>query len=273
MTEPLRFDGKVVFITGGAGGLGAATGRLLSSRGASIAVVDISARRAEIVAAEIREGGGKAVGIVADITVEAQVKAAVDKTIESFGRLDVLVNNAMNAQKDIYEGDFYGITNLTEEVWQGHMAVNGLGAMFCCKYAIPEMLKVGGGSIVNIVSVAALKGGHAMAAYGSSKGALVSLTKHLAVAYGKQGIRANAIAPGTCLHNRNSSTISDEMMDTSSVLGTRLGSGEDIAYAVAFLASDQAGYITGQVLPVDGGGTVGKITAMPRPMPSQMAGA
>jgi NAD(P)-dependent dehydrogenase (short-subunit alcohol dehydrogenase family) len=258
-----QFDGKVILITGAGGGLGSAMARVMSARGGSIAVADIDLSRAEQTAQAVREAGGKAVAIRADLMDEAEVTAMVAGAVEAFGGLDILVNNAYNSSPKIAKGDSLGITNLTGEVWDATMAVNGRGAMFCCKHAIPEMLKRGGGSIVNIVSVAGLKGGHALAAYGSSKAALASLTRYIAVAYGKQNIRCNAVAPGTCVHERMKDLVDPSVLETTGVLGNRLGNPNDIAYAVAFLASDEAGYITGQVLAVDGGGTVGQITAKP----------
>jgi NAD(P)-dependent dehydrogenase (short-subunit alcohol dehydrogenase family) len=257
-----QFEGKVILITGAAGGLGGAMCKLLSDRGGAIAVVDIDLDRAEATARTVRDGGGQAVGIKADITSEAEVKAMIAKTIEAFGGLDVLVNNANSADPKVSRGDSIGLVNLTGEVWDAYMDVNGKGAMFCCKHAIPQMIKRGGGAIVNIVSVAGMKGGFALAAYGASKAALISLTRHIAVSYGKQNIRANAVAPGTTLHDRNMSRLASASLDTSTVLINRLGEPNDIAYAVAYLASEEAGNITGQVLAVDGGGTVGKITAV-----------
>lgn len=256
-----QFEGKVILITGAAGGLGAAMCRLLSERGGAIAVVDIDGDRAEATAKAVREAGGKAVGIRADITDEGDVKAMIAATVETLGGLDVLVNNANSADPAVSRGDSIGLTNLTGEVWDACMSVNGKGAMFCCKHAIPQMIGRGGGSIVNIVSVAGMKGGFALAAYGASKAALISLTRHIAVAYGKQNIRANAVAPGTTLHDRNTSRLAAASLDTSTVLINRFGEPNDIAYAVAYLASEEAGNVTGQVLAVDGGGTVGKITA------------
>jgi len=263
MREPLRFDDKTVLITGGAGGLGSAMARLFASRGARVVIVDIDGDRAAALARDIASGAGRAIGVGADITSEKAVEQAFAAARREFGPVAVLINNAMNADPAIKTGDFLGIRNLTQEVWNAHMAVNGLGALFCAKQAIDDMTALGGGVIVNIVSVAGLKGGHAMAAYGASKAALVSLTRHLAVSLGKKNIRCNAVAPGTCMHERNAQSLTPEMLDTSSVLVNRLGNADDIAYAAAFLASDEAGYITGQILPVDGGGTVGKITAMP----------
>jgi NAD(P)-dependent dehydrogenase (short-subunit alcohol dehydrogenase family) len=268
--EAGQFDGKVVLITGAGGGLGTVMSKLLASRGAAIAAADIDIDRAEQTASAIRQAGGKAVAVRADVTIEADVEAMVAQTVAALGGLDVLVNNAGNSDPKLSQGDSMGITNLSGEVWDKFNAINGRGGMFGCKYAIPEMLKRGGGSIVNIVSVAGLKGGHALAAYGASKAALVSLTRYVAVAYGKQNIRCNAIAPGTCVHDRMKSRIDRSVLETSGVLGNRLGNPDDIAYAVAFLASDEAGYITGQVLAVDGGGTVGQITAKPY-VPGQQA--
>lgn len=258
-----QFAGKVILITGAGGGLGDAMSRLLAERGGAVAVVDIALDRAEQVAASIRASGGKAVAIKADITAESEVQAMIAKTVETFGGLDVLVNNANNGDPELSRRDSLGLTNLAGDVWDAFLAVNGRGAMYCCKHAIPEMLKRGGGAIVNIASVAGLKGGHALAAYGASKAALMSLTRHIAVAYGKQNIRCNAIAPGTCVHERMKRSVDVSVLETTGVLGNRLGRPEDIAFAVAYLASDEAGYITGQVLNVDGGGTVGQITAKP----------
>jgi NAD(P)-dependent dehydrogenase (short-subunit alcohol dehydrogenase family) len=258
-----QFDNKVVLITGAGGGLGVAMSLLIAERGGAVACADIDLARAEQTAALIREKGGRAVGIGADITLEGDVVRMVREAVEGLGGLDVLVNNAGNSNPALSQGDSIGLTNLTTDIWDGFMAINARGNMYVCKHAIPEILKRGGGAIVNIVSVAGLKGGHALAAYGASKAALISLTRHIAVAYGKQNIRCNAIAPGTCVHERMKTRIDRDVLETSGVLGNRLGNPDDIAYAVAYLASDEAGYITGQVLAVDGGGTVGQITAKP----------
>jgi NAD(P)-dependent dehydrogenase (short-subunit alcohol dehydrogenase family) len=260
-----QFEGKVILITGAAGGLGVAMCRLLAERGGAVAVADIDADRAEAVARALREAGARAVGLGADITSEAEVERMIAATVDALGGLDVLVNNANSADPKVSRGDSIGFTNLTEEVWDAYMDVNARGTMLCCKHAIPRMIARGGGAIVNIVSVAGLKGGYALAAYGASKAAMISLTRHIAVSYGKQNIRCNAIAPGTTLHERIAKRLGKGSLDASTVLVNRLGEPNDIAYAVAYLASDEAGYVTGQVLAVDGGGTVGKITAQQYP--------
>lgn len=255
-----QFAGKAIIITGAGGGLGSAMARLMAERGGMVIVADIALDRAKQVADSIVAAGGQAIGVEADVTQEASVEAMVAATVAAFGGVDVLVNNANESRPEISALDCKPLTEFDPEALDAFVAVNLRGAMFCCKYAIREMLKRGGGSIVNIASTAGIKGGNALHAYGASKAGLISLTRHIAVAYGKRDIRCNAVAPGTTVHDRMKDLVSANVLTTDGVLTTRLGRPEDIAHAVAYLASDDAGYVTGQVLPVDGGSTVPAIT-------------
>ena len=258
-----QLDGKVIIITGAAGGLGSRMSTLMAERGAKIAVADIRLDGAEETVQAVRAAGGQAIAIEVDIASEEQAKAMVRKTVEAFGGLDVLVNNAGGVMRGASEGpgDMTSLADLDVAVWDANMRVNARGTMLCSKYAIPAMLARGGGSIVNIASVAGLKAGETLAAYGASKAAVISLTRHVAVAYGKQNIRCNAICPGSIPHERNRrpGRASPAMTQTTHVLLDHLGKSDDIAYAAAFLASDESGFITGQALPVDGGSTVGRM--------------
>jgi NAD(P)-dependent dehydrogenase (short-subunit alcohol dehydrogenase family) len=258
-----QLESKAALITGGGGGLGSAMARLFVARGAAVALADINLKRAQRTADSLTAEGARAIAIQADVTCEDQVRAMVAQAAEALGGLDILVNNAGSADRDGSRGDYKGFANLTGQVWDDANAINARAPMFCCKHAVPEFLKRGGGAIVNIASVAGLKGGHALAAYGASKAALISLTRYVAVAYGKQNIRCNAIAPGATVHERMQARVGAKELEPWNVLTSRLGRPDDIAYAAAFLASDEAGFITGQCLAVDGGGTVGLITAMP----------
>jgi NAD(P)-dependent dehydrogenase (short-subunit alcohol dehydrogenase family) len=258
-----QFDSKVVLITGAGGGLGSVMADLFAARGAAVAAADINADRAQKTVDRLVADGRRAIAITADVTSESDVERMIDDAVRAFGGLDVLVNNAGSADADGSRADYKGFLQLSGKAWDDANAINARAPMLCCKHAIPRMLERGGGSIVNIASVAGLKGGFALAAYGASKAALISLTRYVAVAHGKQNIRCNAIAPGATVHPRMAARVSAKELEPANVLTSRLGTPMDIAYATAFLASAEAGFITGQVLAVDGGGTVGLITAMP----------
>ena len=236
---------------------------------ARIAVADIRPDGAQETVEAVRSVGGQAIAIEMDITAEDQARAMIARTVEAFGGVDVLVNNAGSVFKGSSPEftDMAKLADLDVSVWDANMAGNARGTMLCSKHAIPALLARGGGSIVNIASVAGLKGGESLAAYGASKAAVISLTRHVAVAYGKQNIRCNAICPGSIPHERTQQAgrSSPAMTQTTHVLLDHLGQPDDIAYMAAFLASDESAFITGQAIPVDGGSTVGR---MPPPTPA-----
>jgi NAD(P)-dependent dehydrogenase (short-subunit alcohol dehydrogenase family) len=246
--------GKVAVVTGAAGGIGAAVVRTLADRGAEVVVADVDGAAAEALAADIVKDGGKAVAAEVDVADEASIIAMISTAVDTFGRLDVVHNNAAAMGDDVLgrDGD---LRIMSVDVWDTTMAVDLRGPMLACKHAIPIMVAQGGGSIVNTASVAAHAGDLQFMAYGAAKAALVNLTKSIATRYGKANIRCNAIAPGMILTPTAQQRLSDDIIDMvmRHHLTTRVGTPQDIAEAVAFLASDEAGYITGHVLYVDGG--------------------
>lgn len=245
-----RLEGKVAIVTGGAGGLGSATVARFIAEGAKVVVADIDGVGANTVADEC---GSNAAAIQFDAVDKDSIKKMVDGTVERFGRLDILVNNHAFFPKNMTDTD----TNVLDtpfETWDATMAVN-VGSFFAsCKFGIPHMLAAGGGSIVNIASGSALLGDVTRLSYGVSKAAVVSLTKNVATQYGKKGIRCNSIAPGLILTETLKRT-APELLDMMlrHILTPRLGVPSDIAALAAFLASEEAGYINGQVISCDGG--------------------
>jgi NAD(P)-dependent dehydrogenase (short-subunit alcohol dehydrogenase family) len=245
--------GKVAIVTGAATGIGAATSRTLARYGASVVVAGHRREGAEAVAKEIRADGGTAVGAEVELTEEDQVAAMVNVAVAEFGGLDALHNNAAatNMAEDV------DVVNAKTAVWDLTMSINVRGAYLGCKYAIPEMLKRGGGTIVNTSSVAGLAAERTRLAYAVSKSGMHALTRHVANAYGKQNIRCNALALGMILTDKGRDNMTPAMLDllTEHNALARLGQPEDIAEMVAFLFSDLAGFLTGTVIPLDGGFT------------------
>ncbi len=252
-----RLLGKVAMVTGGAGGIGSATCRALAREGASVAVVDIDPDGARRVADEIALAGGTAVAVPTDLSDEAAIVAAIATTVEQFGRLDVLHNNAALTDNEFLSRDTQ-VTEMTLEVWDRTLAVNLTSQMLTCKQAIPEMLRNGGGSIINMSSGAALSGDRTRTAYGVSKAGVNALTMYVATSHGKQGIRANTIVPGLIITDAVKAHIPDEWLGKlgRSTLTPYLGEPDHIADLVVFLASDESRYITGLMIMIDGGMSV-----------------
>jgi len=249
-----RVDGKVAMVTGGAGGIGAATARALSREGASVAVVDVDGDGAERGAEAILASGGAAIGVRADLSEEAEVVAAVGATVARFGRMDILHNNAALTDSDFLNRDTR-VTELSVEVWERTLAVNLRSQMLTCKHAIPEMVRHGGGSIINMSSGASLTGDRTRTAYGVSKAGVNTLTMYVAAGHGKQGIRVNTIVPGLIVTDAVRAHLTDEIVDRlgRKTLTPELGQPDDIANLVVFLASEESRYITGQMIVIDGG--------------------
>lgn len=249
-----RLAGKVAIVTGAASGIGRATALLMAREGAAVVVADLDAAGARAVAKEIEAAGGRALGQAADVSDEASVAEMVEAAAKRFGGLDVLHNNAAASDPALMSRDG-DVAALDLAVFERTIAVNLRGPLLGCKHAIPRMLARGGGAIVNTSSASGLVGDPVRTAYGVSKAGLDSLTRYVATQYGKRGIRCNSIAPGVIATPALAANVPPEMIAIyeRSHLTPRLGRPEDIAAAVVFLASDDAAFITGQTLSVDGG--------------------
>jgi NAD(P)-dependent dehydrogenase (short-subunit alcohol dehydrogenase family) len=249
-----RLTGRVAIVTGAGSGIGRASALALALEGAAVLVADISREAAERVAEEVREAGGRAQAQVADVADEASVAAMVAAALKRFGGVDILHNNAAATGWDVLGGDGE-ITELDLAIWERSLAVNLRGPFLGCKHAIPALLKRGGGAIVNTSSASGLTGDLVRTAYGVSKAGVDGLTRYVATQYGKRGIRCNAVAPGVIETPALRQNVPAEQVALFERhhLTPRLGTPENVAAAVVFLASDDAAFITGQVISVDGG--------------------
>lgn len=256
MTHPTRLQGKVAIVTGGGHGLGAETARVLASQGALVAVVDLALDAAAQVAAEIEAAGGQALAVKADVRSESDVQAMVAAVTKRFDRIDVLHNNAAALGVEQRQAD-RDVCNVSIDAWDTALDVNARGAMLCCKHVVPVMLKGGGGSIVFATSGFGQLGDVTLTAYAASKAALMALARSVAAQYGKQGIRSNAIMIGFVVNDHAQKSVPQEIKQIllDQHLTPELGRPRQIADAVAFLASDESSFITGAVIPVDGGFT------------------
>lgn len=252
--DTFSLAGRVAIVTGGASGIGRATCLALSASGAAVVVADLNMDGARKVAGEIEARSGRAHPQQVDLGDETSIAAMVEAAVATFGGLDILHNNAADSDPALMAADG-PIVDLTSEVWDRNMRINLRGPMLGCKYAIPHMIRRGGGSIINTSSASGLTGDVIRAAYAASKAGLGSLTQNVAVQYGKFGIRCNAVAPGVIATPALEANVPRAAVEVyiENTLTPRLGRPEDIANAVVFLASDAAAFITGQVLSVDGG--------------------
>jgi NAD(P)-dependent dehydrogenase (short-subunit alcohol dehydrogenase family) len=251
-----KLEGKVAIVTGAGAGLGAECARSLALHGARVAVVDINLASAQSVASEIVSTGGNALAIQTDLTSEAEVVAMVTSVANHFGRIDVLHNNAAALAPAQRAGD-RDVCNVDISAWDQAMNVNARGAMLCCKHTIPHMLTIGGGSIIFATSGFGMLGDVTLTAYAASKAALMALARSVAAQYGKEGIRSNAIMIGFVLNEHAQKGVPEEIKQIllDQHLTPKLGSPKQIADVVSFLASDESSFITGAVIPVDGGFT------------------
>ncbi|NBC34980.1 SDR family oxidoreductase [Novosphingobium sp. FSY-8] len=248
-TDAIRMDGKVAIVTGGAGGIGAATARLMTARGCQVVIADIAYDRAQALAGEL----AGALAIHLDLEDEASIIAMIDQTVAHYGRLDVLHNNAALLGPDIAQNDG-DIEHMDTALWDRTYAVNVRGTMVACRAALPHLRAVRG-NIVNTVSNLALQGHMIQAAYSSSKAAIIQMTRAIAASHGIHGVRCNAVAPGMTVTPALLEAFPPKLRHAveAETLRDQLGEPQDIAEAAAFLASDAARNITGQVLVADGG--------------------
>jgi len=246
---------KTAIITGAGGGIGLATALLLADHGARVAVADLRLEAAEATAQAVRDAGGEAIAFQADLGVEADGIALVEATLAAFGRIDILHNNAADLAPEMSPGFDGDVETTSTEVWTRALLVNVRGTALMCKAVIPHMVAAGGGSIVNTASNLGLQGNIVQVAYGASKAAVLQLTRSIAASHGRRGIRCNAVSPGLTLTPAVAAHIPDSHRQAveAETLTPYLGEARDIAAAVAFLASDEARYVTGHNLVVDGG--------------------
>lgn len=249
IVDAIRLDGKVAIITGGAGGIGAATARLMTARGARVVVADIDFARAEALAADLPD----ALAVALDLEHQSSIKAMIATVLAHFGHIDVLHNNAALLGPEIAQQDG-DVEAMDTELWDRTYRVNVRGTMIACREALPH-LRVTKGNIVSTVSNLALQGHIIQAAYSSSKAAIIQMTRAIAASHGVYGVRSNAVAPGMtstpALLEAFPPTL--RQLVEAETLRDQLGEPEDIAEAVAFLASPAARNMTGQVLVSDGG--------------------
>ncbi len=250
-------EGKRALITGGASGIGRATALLFAREGAAVAVADRDEAGGQETVERIRKGGGRAIFVACDVTIEADCRRAVQTTVQELGGLDILFNNAGIIRRAT-------VLDLSEEEWDRVMDVNVKGIFLMSKYAIPIMAAGGGGVIINTASGWGLKGGRRAVAYCASKAAVVNMTRAMALDHGAQNIRVNCVCPG----DTDTPMLRDEarqlgepeegfLAEAASRPLQRVGTPEEVAQAVLFLASDAASFVTGAALVVDGGGLAG----------------
>jgi NAD(P)-dependent dehydrogenase (short-subunit alcohol dehydrogenase family) len=245
-----RLEGKIAIITGGAGGIGSATARRFTDEGAKVMVADINGAAADKVAKEI---GGETSATAFDAADAASIEAMVALAVSRYGRLDILHNNAALTAPEIGRQDTTA-PDIPLEIWDAIIQVNLRGYLVGCKFAIPAMLKNGGGAIINTASGSGMAGDLSRIAYGTTKAGAIAITRYVATQHGRQGIRCNAIAPGLILTEASKAGV-PELIDIISnhVLTPRLGRPEDVAAVAAFLASEDAGFINGETITCNGG--------------------
>ena len=249
----MRLKNKVAIVTGGGAGIGRATAILFAEEGAKVVIADVDEETGHDAVKHIQAAGGEAAFIKTDVSIEAEAVAMSRFAVERFGQINVLVNNAGMR--------VYGpITEATEESWDAIFAVNTKGVAFCAKGAIPEMIKAGGGSIVNVSSANGIVGRGGMAQYDATKAAVLGLTRAMAVDYAPHNIRTNAICPGPTITDfhlkraqaRGITAAEIRQRPANHVILKRQAEPREIVYGILFLASDESSYVTGHALMVDG---------------------
>jgi NAD(P)-dependent dehydrogenase (short-subunit alcohol dehydrogenase family) len=252
----MRLEGKVALITGGGSGMGKVASELFAAEGANVVLTDVNDEAGEATASSI---GERAFYVHADVSKEADAQAMVAAAVDRFGRLDVLYNNA-----GIMPLDDGSVTDADGSIWDAVLAVNVKGVMYGCKFGIPAMLEHGGGSIINVASFVAWMGAAtSQTAYTASKGAVLAMTREIAVEYALKGIRCNALCPGPIETPLLLALLSDDAKKQRRFVHIpmgRLGHAEELAKAALFLASDDSSYMTGSSMIVDGGITAAYVT-------------
>jgi NAD(P)-dependent dehydrogenase (short-subunit alcohol dehydrogenase family) len=249
----MRLKDRVCFITGGGSGMGRVAAERFCAEGARVAIADVTEEAGQAAAEAARAAGGDAFFVRCDVTRDAAVRAAIAATVARYGRLDVLYNNA-----GIMLEEDRSVVDTDEAVWDRTLAVNVKGIYLCCKHGIPELLRAGGGSVINIASFVALLGCSVpQDAYTASKGAVIALTKSLAVQFGPRGVRTNAIAPGPIETPLMTAWLLSDPEAKRIRLARnpsgRFGRPEDVVNAGVYLASDESSWTNGAVLVIDGG--------------------
>jgi len=253
----MKLDRKVALITGGNSGIGSATAALFAKEGAAVVITGRNQERGEQVARDINEAGGAAFFVRADVRVAKDCQRAVELTLERLGRIDVLFNNA---------GVFYpkAVPECTEEEWDETIDSSLKGAFLMSKYALPSMIERGSGSIIHNSSGWGILGGDKAAAYCAAKGGLIIMAKAMSIDHGRDGIRVNCVCPGDTVTpmmtddaERRGMQLEDYIAEAANRPLGRVGSVEEVARAVLFLASDDSSFVTGEALVVDGGGVAG----------------
>lgn len=258
----MRLSGKVAVVTGAASGIGRAGAVLMAKEGAKLAVVDITAKGGNETVQSIKANGGEAMFIETDVTKEPDVKRMVEQVISKYGHIDILYNNAGGWQRQLQDT----VTEDTSEEWDRLINLNLRSTFLCSKYVIPEMIRAGKGSIINTSSNAGFMNSPKVAAYGAAKAGIIELTKSLCMDYGPAGIRANVIAPGEVITPQWQATQDlipiEQRKKTQDTMVRCIPLGhfakpEDVANVALFLASDESSYLSGVMIPIDGGATAG----------------
>ncbi len=257
-TNGARFAGKVAIVTGGALGIGGGTARRLAADGASVLVADIADDAARANVDRITAAGGSAMAIHADMADSGDIRRMVETAVSEYGRLDILVQNAWGSPTNQVDGS---AIDVPEEGWDEGMAIMTKALYLGAKYAVPRMEEAGGGSIINISSVHGILMSSGSLVYEAAKSAVIGMTRQMAIDFGPLGIRVNAICPGHIVTEKSTENLWSKMPETLHFFEDqypvrRVGEPADIAAAISFLCSDEASFITGHPLVVDGGLTI-----------------